>query len=33
MHELKGEARQVSPELEALLEECMKQPQEQRTCG
>ncbi len=33
LHELKGEARQVSPEFEVLFKESMKQPQEQRTCG
>ena len=33
LHELKGEAKQVSPELEVLFHECMKQPPEQRTCG
>ena len=33
LHELKGEARQFSPEFEALFEECLKQPQEQHTCG
>jgi hypothetical protein len=33
LHELKGEARQVSPQFAALFAECMKQPQEQRTCG
>lgn len=33
LHELKGEAVQVSPEFEALFEESMKQPPEQRTCG
>jgi hypothetical protein len=33
LHELKGEAKQVSREFEALFEESMKQPQEQRTCG
>lgn len=33
LHELKGEARQVSREFEALFGECMKQPPEQRTCG
>lgn len=33
LHELKGEARQVSPEFEELFEECMNQPQEQHTCG
>jgi hypothetical protein len=33
LHELKGEAKQVSREFELLFEECMKQPQEQRTCG
>jgi hypothetical protein len=33
LHELKGEARQVSREFEALFAESMKQPPEQRTCG
>jgi hypothetical protein len=33
LHELKGEAGQVSPEFEVLFEESMKQPQEQHTCG
>ncbi len=33
LHELKGEAKQLSPEFEALFEESMKQPQEQHTCG
>ena len=33
LHELKGEAKQVSPEFEVLLADCMKQPAEQRTCG
>jgi len=33
LHELKGEAKQVGPEFEALFAECMKQPPEQRTCG
>lgn len=33
LHELKGEAKQVSPEFEVLFEESMKQPQEQHTCG
>lgn len=33
LHELKGEARQVSREFEVLFEESMKQPQEQHTCG
>src|SRR6478736_750543 len=28
LHEVKGEARQVGPEFEALFKECMKQPQE-----
>jgi hypothetical protein len=32
LHELNGEAHQVSPEFKALFEESMKQPQEQRTC-
>ena len=33
LHELKGEARQVSPEFDVLFGESMKQPSEQRTCG
>ncbi|MGH7172649.1 MAG: hypothetical protein ACRELG_20400 [Gemmataceae bacterium] len=33
LHELKGEAKQVSPEFEVLFAESMKQPQEQHTCG
>jgi hypothetical protein len=33
LHELKGEAKQLSPEFEALFLESMKQPQEQHTCG
>ena len=33
LHELKGEAEQVSPEFEVLYKESMKQPPEQRTCG
>lgn len=33
LHELKGEAKQVSREFEALFGESMKQPPEQRTCG
>jgi hypothetical protein len=33
LHELKGEAKQVSREFEILFEESMKQPQEQRTSG
>jgi uncharacterized tellurite resistance protein B-like protein len=33
LHELLGEAKQVSPEFEALFKESMKQPQEQHTCG
>ena len=33
LHELHGEARQVSPEFNALFNECMKEPQEQHTCG
>ena len=33
LHELKGEAREVGPEFEALFKECMKQPQEQHTSG
>jgi hypothetical protein len=33
LHELNGEARQVSPEFKELFDECIKQPPEQRTCG
>jgi hypothetical protein len=33
LHELKGEARQVSPEFESLYKDCMKQPQERHTAG
>jgi hypothetical protein len=33
LHELKGEAKEVSREFEALFAESMKQPQEQHTCG
>jgi hypothetical protein len=33
LHELKGEAEQVSREFDLLFEESMKQPPEQRTCG
>ncbi len=33
LHELKGEAKQVSREFDVLFEESMKQPQEQHTCG
>src|ERR1700758_3018672 len=33
LHELKGEAKQLSREFEALFAESMKQPPEQRTCG
>ena len=33
LHELKGEAKQVSHEFEVLFEEGMKQPQERHTCG
>ncbi len=33
LHELKGEAREVGPEFEALFKECMKQPQPQHTSG
>jgi hypothetical protein len=33
LHELKGEAEQVSREFEILFEESMKRPPEQRTCG
>ena len=30
-HQLKGEAKEVSPEFEALFQEAMKQPQVQHT--
>jgi hypothetical protein len=33
LHEIKGEAGQVSREFEALFKDCMRQPPEQRTCG
>jgi hypothetical protein len=33
LHELKGEAREVSREFEALFAEVMKIPPEQHTCG
>jgi hypothetical protein len=33
LHELKGEAKHVSPEFEALFAGSMKQPQEAHTCG
>ena len=33
LHELKGEAPQACPEFTVLYRECMKQPQEQHTCG
>jgi len=33
LHELKGQAEQVSPEFEALFHDSMKQPQERHTCG
>jgi hypothetical protein len=33
LHELKGEAKEVSHEFEALFNECMNEPQEQHTCG
>ena len=33
LHELKGEAKKVGHEFEALFAECMKQPPEQHTCG
>ncbi len=33
LHELKGEAKQVCREFEALFAESMKEPQEQHTCG
>ena len=33
VHQLKGEAKEVSPEFEALFEEVMKQPMERHTAG
>jgi hypothetical protein len=33
LHELKGEAKEVSREFETLFADSMKQPQEQQTCG
>ena len=33
LHELRGEAEQVSREFELLFAESMKEPPEQRTCG
>jgi hypothetical protein len=33
LHELKGEAKKVSPEFELLFAECMKEAPEQHTCG
>jgi len=33
LHELKGEAKDVSREFETLFRDCMKQPPEQHTCG
>ncbi len=33
LHELRGEAGQVSREFEVLFEEGMKEPQERHTCG
>lgn len=33
LHEVKGEAKQTSPEFETLFAECMKQPQERHTAG
>ena len=33
LHELKGEAKETSPEFDALLKESMKEPQEQHTSG
>jgi uncharacterized membrane protein YebE (DUF533 family) len=33
LHELKGEAKAVSPEFIALFEQSMKQPPDQHTCG
>ena len=33
LHELKGEAKEFSPEFNELFAESMKEPQEQHTCG
>ena len=33
LHELKGEAKHISPDFEVLFAGSMKQPPEQRTCG
>jgi hypothetical protein len=33
LHELKGEAKEVSHEFERLFAECMKEAPEQHTCG
>jgi uncharacterized tellurite resistance protein B-like protein len=33
VRQIKGEAKEVSPEFEALFKECMKQPPEQHTSG
>jgi uncharacterized membrane protein YebE (DUF533 family) len=33
LHELKGEAKEIGTEFEALFGESMKQPAEQHTCG
>ena len=33
LHELKGEAKHIAREFEALFAESMRQPAEQRTCG
>ena len=33
LHELKGEAKEVSRDFEALYVECMKRPMESHTCG
>ncbi len=33
LHELKGEAKEIGPEFEALFTECMKAPPPQHTCG
>jgi hypothetical protein len=33
LHELKGEAKEISREFEGLFNESMKQPPEQHTCG
>jgi hypothetical protein len=33
LHEINGEAKQVSPEFRTLYRDCMQQPAEQHTCG